>query len=79
MSKRKTYDDKMKLDMPADEALERFIGTDPKEVEASIKRAKKKVPPGGKKKKTAKPSDDNVAGDGVVSLRQRRMQNRNGC
>ena len=71
MAKRR-YDDKMKLDLPADEALERFIGTDPKEVEVSIKRAKKKVPPGGRKKKTAKPSDDNIA-----SLTQRRVRKRN--
>lgn len=62
----------MKLDMAPDEALERFIGTDPKEVEASIKRAKKKVPPGGRKKNTAKPSGDNVA-----SLAQRRVRKRN--
>ena len=77
MAKRR-YDDKMKLNMPADEALERFIGTDPKQVDASIKRAKKKVPPGGRKKQTAKPSDDDVASDdGVVSLRQRRIRKRN--
>jgi hypothetical protein len=30
------------LDMPFDEALRRFIGVDPKEVEASVKRAQKK-------------------------------------
>lgn len=36
------------LDMPFDEALKRFIATDPKEVEASANGPKKKKP-GGKK------------------------------
>ena len=40
------------LDMPFDEALKRFIGSDPAEVDANIMRAKKKKPPDGKKKKT---------------------------
>lgn len=69
MTKRR-YDDKMKLDMPPDEALERFIGTSPDEMEANIRRAKKKKPPGSKGK--PKPSDDNVA-----SLTQRRVRKRN--
>jgi hypothetical protein len=62
------------LDMPFDEALKRFIGTDPKEVEASVKRAKKKKPPGRKKKS---PSDGPVSQENVVSLRDRRMRKRN--
>ena len=66
------YHDKMKLDMPADEALERFIGTSPKEVDASIKRAKKKVPPGGKKAKQPDGNSKNVA-----SLAKRRVRKRN--
>lgn len=33
------------LDMNPDEALERFIGTDPKEVEKLIKASKKRKPP----------------------------------
>ena len=64
------YDDKLKLNIPADEALERFIGTNPKEMHANIDKAKKKKPPGGPKK--AKSSDDNVA-----SLTQRRVRKRN--
>ncbi|GEM_PF-5392433 len=46
------------IDMDANEALERFIQTDPKEVEESIKRSKQKKPPvfpnkqGKKAKKT---------------------------
>jgi hypothetical protein len=62
------------LDMPFDEALKRFIGTDPKEVEAGVKRAKKKKPPGGKKKV---PSDGDVDAQNIVSLRDRRMRKRN--
>ena len=62
------------LDMPFDEALKRFIGTDPREVEASIKRAKKKKPPGGKKKSLP---DATVDDKNVVSLRARRIRKRN--
>jgi hypothetical protein len=62
------------LDMPFDEALKRFIATDPKEVDANIKRSKKKKPPGGKKKI---PSDDQVKSQEVVSLRDTRIRKRN--
>jgi hypothetical protein len=72
MAKRR-YDDKMKLDMPFGEALERFAGTNPKEMHANIKRAKKKKPPGGRKRK---PPGDAVA-QNVVSLRDRRIRKRN--
>ncbi len=71
---KKTYDDKMRLDMPFDEALERFIGTKPKEMHANIKRAKKKVPPGGKR---APPSDDQAQAENVASLAKRRIRKRN--
>ena len=73
MAKKRTYDDKMKLDIPFSEALERFAVTSPKEMHANIKRAKKKKPPGGKK-----PSSGRVKGKNVVDLRQRRMRKRNG-
>lgn len=63
------------LDMPFDEALRRFIGTDPRELEASVKRSKKKKPPGGKKK--APSSGDVASSENVVSLRQRRIRKRN--
>jgi hypothetical protein len=33
----------LRLDMPFDEALKRFIATDPKEVEESIKHSKKET------------------------------------
>lgn len=62
------------LDMPFDEALKRFIGTDPREVEAGIARAKKKKPPGRKRKL---PSDGEASQENVVSLRDRRMRKRN--
>ncbi len=73
MASRK-YEVKMKLVMPADEALERFIATDPKEMHANIDKAKKKKPPGSKK---AKPSDGDSVGDNVASLAQRRVRKRN--
>lgn len=71
MAKQKRYDDKLHLDMPFGEALERFAFTNPKEMHVNIKRAKKKKPPGGKKKA---PSDGPVAGQNVVRLRDRRKR-----
>lgn len=62
------------LDMPFDEALKRFIGTDRKEVEESIGRAKKKKPPGSK---TRKPSGGSDQSENVTSLRSRRIRKRN--
>ena len=43
------YEDKLHIDMPFDEALERFASVDPKEMHANITKSKKKKPPGGKK------------------------------
>jgi hypothetical protein len=60
------------LDMPFDEALKRFIGADPKEVEANIKRSKKKKPPSKTKKALPGGAQKNV-----VSLRDRRIAKRN--
>jgi hypothetical protein len=71
MAKR-TYEERLKLDMPFGEALERFARTDPKEMHANIKRAKKKKPPGGKKA----PPGDKVKDLKVVSLRARRQRKR---
>jgi hypothetical protein len=74
MAKRpRTYDDKMKLEMPFSEALERYAGTKPAEMHANIKKAKQKKPPGGKK---APPGNVDVA-ENVVSLRDRRIRKRN--
>jgi|GEM_PF-2159665 len=72
---KRTYDDKMRLDMPFSEALERFVGVDPKEMHANIAKAKKKKPPGGKKRK--KPSGETGVAQNVVSLRDRRVRKRN--
>lgn len=60
------------LDMPFDEALKRFIGTDPREVDASVKRAKKKKPPGGKPPGVTVDDQKNL-----VSLRDKRIRKRN--
>ncbi len=67
----KRYDDKMKLDMPFAEALERYAGASPAEMYANIKRAKKKKPPGEK----ASPGDTKA--ENVVQLRERRIRKRN--
>lgn len=61
------------LKMSFDEALRRFIGTDPDEVEANINRSKKKKPPGGKKKPTG---GVKVVNSNVVQLRNKRKMNR---
>lgn len=67
------YDDKMHLDLPFGEALERFVGVDPAEMQANIAKAKKAKPPGGKK---ALPGDK-VQAENLVSLREKRIQKRN--
>jgi hypothetical protein len=74
MKKRK-YDDRMRLDMPFAEALQRFVGADPKEMHVNIAKAKKKKPPGGKKRK--KPPGKTGVAQNVVSLRDRRVRKRN--
>jgi hypothetical protein len=75
MAKRpRTYDEKMRLDMPFAEALERYVGTKPAEMHANIAKAKQKKPPGGKKHK---PSGDAVQAESVISLRDRRSRKRN--
>lgn len=67
--KKKKYSPSFYLDMPFGEALERFIGTSPKELEAVMKKSKAKKLPGAKKKKA--PSSNAQAGN-VVRLRDRR-------
>ena len=64
MPKRK-YEDRLYLDMPFGEALERFAHTDTKEVAASIAKSKKAKPPGGKLRK---PPDLVAKGKNVVRL-----------
>ena len=65
------------LDMDVDEALERFIGTDPREVDEQIRRSKTKKPPGAKKKKPSGKKAPPGLSKNVVSLRDRRMRKRN--
>jgi hypothetical protein len=59
-----------RLEMDPDEALARFIGTKPDEVETSIAKSKKRKPPG------SKPSGGSPQPEGVVDLRRRRMRKR---
>ena len=57
----RTYEDKLHLDMPFDEAVERFIGTDPKEVAANIAKSKRAKPAADRKlQSAAKPDAHNV-------------------
>jgi len=68
MKKRK-YEEKLFIDMPFGEALERYAGVDPKEMHANIDKAKrrKKKPPGG-----GEPSGGRVVSYASVRLRGRR-------
>jgi hypothetical protein len=81
LSKR-TYDDKLHIDMPFGKALERFVGVDPKQVEANIAKSKKRKPPG--RKRDALPGGQSIDAKDltsqdtpVVSLRDRRTRKRN--
>lgn len=56
----KTYDEKLGLDMPFDEALERYIGTDPAEYQAAVAASKKAKPAAERKRPAAKPDQANV-------------------
>ena len=72
MTKRAKPVSPFRLDIDPDEFLERAIRTDPKEVEALIKRGKKKRPPGTKHKA----SGGNSQSESVIDLRRRRMRKR---
>lgn len=74
MTKGAKHPSPLKIDMGFDEALERFIGTKPSEVDALIKRGKKGKPPGTKRK--SKASGGSSQSDTVVDLRRRRMRKR---
>ena len=73
MTKGVKHPSPFKIKMGFDEALERFVGTKPSEVDALIKRGKKGKPPGSKAKRT--PSGG--SSQSVLSLRDRRMAKRN--
>ena len=70
MTKRPPYEDKLHLDMPLGEAMDRLVGVDPKEMHANIKRAKQRKPPGG----SEPPPDDTT---NVEDLRAARIKKRN--
>ncbi len=59
------------LEMPFGEAMEKFIGVKPSEMEANIARSKKKKPPGGQKKKRSPPGKKSKSGN-VISLKDRK-------
>jgi hypothetical protein len=65
------YEAKMHLDMPFDEALERFSGVDPREMHANIARAKKRKPPG------EKPQPPGGSLQNVAKLSTKRIRKRN--
>lgn len=69
-SKGKKLEPKLGLDMPFSEALQRFIKTDPKQVDASVARSKKKKPPGSKKAPPGNASQK----PNVVALRGKRKR-----
>ncbi len=75
MAKGVKHPSPLKIDMGFDEALERFIGTKPSEVDALIERGKQKKPPGAKRKRKA--SGGTSQFETVVDLRRRRMRKRN--
>ena len=83
-AKGKKLEPKLGLDMPFDEALQRFIQTAPKQVDASIARSKKKKLHRGKKRKRKSPGRKKAPpgtlgeSQSVISLRSRRMKKRNG-
>jgi hypothetical protein len=58
------------LEMPFGEAMERFIGVKPKELEANIAKDKKKKPPGAKRKR--KPPGGKAKAHNVISLKDRK-------
>jgi hypothetical protein len=73
MKRPKKYEDKLFIDMPLGEALERFIGVDPKELQANIDKSKKRKPPGSGRKEP--PGGTDVGDDAqVVRLRDRRKR-----
>jgi hypothetical protein len=66
-----------RLKLGFDEALERFIHTDPAEVEELLGRSKTKKPPDAKRKRKAYGGSAQEVSENVVSLRRRRMRKRN--
>jgi hypothetical protein len=74
MNRKVRDENKLELDMPFSEAMERFIGTSVKETQDNIDRSKQKKPPAAKRKKR-KATGGKKAGEvkNVISMRERRM------
>lgn len=75
MSKKgKQLEPKFGLDMPFDEAMQRFMQADPKQVDASIARSKQKKPIAKKKKPGGKkaPPGNASQSPNVIVLRNKR-------
>ena len=70
--KKKPPKKELALDMPFAEVMERYIGTDPQQLHATIAMSKKKKPPGGKKKKRRPPGKKGKPTN-VISMRERLM------
>jgi len=73
-SKGKKLEPKFGLDMPFDEAMQRFMQVDPRQVDASIERSKKKKPTSKKKKPGGKkaPPGNASQSPNVIVLRNKR-------
>lgn len=72
MTNRKKYENKLFIDMPFGEALERFAGVDPQELQANLDKGKKKKPPGRKKSQPGGPSVNIVQ---LRDVRRRKLNN----
>jgi hypothetical protein len=78
----KKYDDKLFIDMPFGEALERYAGVRPGEMHANIEKSKKKKPPSGNaaKRRGKQPPgghDHEIKTSSVVVLGDVRTRKRN--
>ena len=71
----KRYDDKLHIDMPFGELVERYAGVKASEIEANVKRAKKKKPPRAAAKR--KTPGVKVKAKNVLSFSERKTQLRN--
>jgi hypothetical protein len=75
--KGKTLEPKLGLDIPFEEALDRFLHTKPSEVEASIEKSKQKKPRTVKKKKPGskhEPPGNASQSPKVIALRDKRKR-----
>ena len=71
----KRYDDKLHIDMPFSELVERYAGTKASEMYENIDKAKKAKPPRGKPKR--KPPGGKAQSENVLSFRKGKTKLRN--